>query len=82
MRPEEIQLISCLPSQQLPALESCVTKLRNEGTRSASISYHYLEKLQDSLVINDVESNGFSANTGCRPSSLASRDVVADDCLR
>ena len=44
MIPEEIQRISYLPPQQLHALESCVTKLRNEGTRAANISYLYLEK--------------------------------------
>ena len=82
MIPEEIQRISYLPPQQLPALESCVTKSRNEGTRTASISYLYLEKFLYFFVIKDVESNGFSANTGCRPSALASRDVVADDRLR
>ena len=68
-----------LPSQQLPALESCVTELRNEGSRTASFSYLYLDKYQYFLVIKDVENNDVSANIGCRPSALASRDVVAVD---
>ena len=65
MRPEEIQRISLLPSQQLPALESCVTELRNEGTQAASFSYLYLEKHQYFLVIKDVENNDVSASTSC-----------------